>query len=290
MAERAIFRQLIRINPLEILYNQGDSRYKTMKSFLFLSAALCGTMLCASAQVRIDEEAFGSNLGGWTKRGKTAAEYSLSGNTYRTFRPEVTPTPDGGIFVSVRIDHVRGIFASNDHATLEVTIDSNGLIVSAQSNIAIQGRSISSDVILGTTDAGQQAVGVDRAVQIGTELVANLSAKLLREKIVESGRVTYPAAVRHNYNLLYQSIRVERPTGSGDKRKPAPTTKPAAEKPAADKPAATDQAATEKPAGAAENAADKPAAEEKKEEADPANAGLTIRPYTTPGRVKPQGD
>jgi hypothetical protein len=51
----------------------------------------------------------------------------------------------------------------------------------------------------------------DRAVQIGTDLVADLSAKLLREKIVEAGRVSFPAVLRHNYNKLFQSIRVNEP-------------------------------------------------------------------------------
>ena len=180
-----------------------------MKRVISLTAAICAMLGNAFGQVAIDDAAFGASLGGWRKQGKKASEYELSGSTYRTFKPEVTPTPDGGIFVSIRIDHVRGIFSSNDYATLEITVNSKGGIDSARSNIAIQGRSISSDVILGTTKAGQMVGGVDRAVQIGTDLVANLSAKLLREKIVESGRVTFPAAVRHNYNLLYQAIRIE---------------------------------------------------------------------------------
>jgi hypothetical protein len=46
-------------------------------------------------------------------------------------------------------------------------------------------------------------------VQIGTDLVANLSAKLLRENIVEAGRVSLPAVLRHNYNRLFQAIRVD---------------------------------------------------------------------------------
>lgn len=174
---------------------------------LFSLAAWCVTALGAAAAVRIDEDAFGKSLGGWSKRDRHAAEYPLSGATYRTYKPEISPTPDGGIFISVRIDHVRSWLASDDHAMLEVTLNSNGLIVSARSSIAIQGRSISSDMIFGGNETGKQLLGADRAVQIGTDLVADLSSKLLREKIVEAGRVSFPAAIRHNYNLLFQSIR-----------------------------------------------------------------------------------
>ncbi|HSP43365.1 MAG TPA: hypothetical protein VLO11_10880 [Luteolibacter sp.] len=235
-----------------------------MKRIFSIIALSCAAAVCATGQVRIDHEAFGKSLGGWDKRGNSAAQYPLSGSTYRTFRPETTPTPDGGIFVSVRIDHVRGIFSSDDHATLEVTIDSNGGIQSARSNIAIQGRSISSDVILGTTKAGQVVGGVDRAVQIGTDLVANLSAKLLREKVVESGRVTFPAAVRHNYNLLYQAIRVDVPQVADAAEKTAVGTEVPAETPESTPP------------------------EEAAETTDPSHANLDIHPYATPGKLDPQ--
>jgi hypothetical protein len=161
------------------------------------------------AGVSIDEATFGESLGGWKKRASHTEVYTLSGAKYRTYKPEITPTPDKGIFISIRIDHVRGWLSSDDHAILEITVDKEGRLISAQSSIAIQGRSISSDLIRGSTAAGQQVVGVDRAVQIGTDLVADLSSKMLREKIVEPGRVSFPSVLRHNYNLLYQSIRKE---------------------------------------------------------------------------------
>lgn len=192
-----------------------------MKPTLLFCLALLSAAVSAPAQVRVDQDVFGGKLGGWTKRDKKAAEYVLSGTTYRTYKPEISPTPDGGLFASLRIDHVRGWLASDDHAVLEITISAKGEIESAQSTIAIQGRSITSDLIRSGNEAGQKLVGMDRAVQIGTDLVADVSAKLLREKLVEAGRVSYPAALRHNYNLLFQAIRVDPP------KPPAPATPPA---------------------------------------------------------------
>jgi hypothetical protein len=194
--------------------------------------------LTAAAQVAIDVDELGTKLGGWTKRGKQAAEYALSGASYRTYKPEVSATPAGGLFVSLRIDHVRGWFSSDDHAVLEITITANGEIESAQSTLALQGRSITTDLIRSGTEAGQQLVGVDRAVKIGTDLVADLTSKMLREKIVEPGRVSYPAALRHNYNLLFQAIRVP-------KAAPTPAVPNATGgQPAADPTAPQDQPAT----------------------------------------------
>lgn len=191
----------------------------------FVALLWLGLAIIVRAEVKIDEAAFGKSLGGWLKRSKQAAEYPLSGSVYRTYKPEITPTPDGGLFVSIRIDHVRGWLSSDDHAILEITVNPKGGIASAQSNIAIQGRSITSDVILGTARAGAKVGVADHAVQVGTDLIADLSAKLLREKIVEPGRVSFPAAIRHNYNLLFRAIRYS----DAPKEPPAPTAVPVVE-------------------------------------------------------------
>lgn len=176
-----------------------------MKPLLFAITFLLAPSLHAGVDIDID--ALGESLGGWKAKTSTV-DYSQSGADYRTYKPEITPTPDGGIFVSLRIDHLRGWLASDDHAVLEVSFAPDGSVVSAQSNLAIQGRTISSDLIRSTGIAGAKVSGAEGAVKVGTNLVADLSSKLLREKIVEAGRVSFPAALRHNYNLLYQAVRV----------------------------------------------------------------------------------
>lgn len=173
-----------------------------MNAFLIAFLSLTSTTLLPA--VDLDIEAFGESLGGWKK---SRVDYSLSGSLYRTHKPDITPTPDGGIFVSVRIDHRRGWLASDDHAMLEVAYADDGSVVSAQTTLAIQGRTIASDLIRTSAEAGASVTGIEGAVQIGTNLVADLSSKMLREKIVEAGRVSFPSAVRHNYNLLFRAVR-----------------------------------------------------------------------------------
>lgn len=272
-----------------------------MKSLFFPILAVCSAVAIApsSAEVKIDETVFGKSLGGWTKRDNQAAEYPLSGTVYRTYKPEVSPTPNGGIFVSIRIDHVRGWLSSDDHAILEITISPTGMIASAQSNIAIQGRSISSDVILGTNQAGQQIAGpTDRAVQIGTDLIADLSAKLLREKIVEAGRVSFPSVLRHNYNLLYQAVRWHgMPVGPGGPQVPVAKPVEDPQNPAKSATSPTTAVTTkEVPEDAPKEAPKEPGSTPAIRPASapaipaqptsppaPANAPLEINPYTTPG-------
>jgi hypothetical protein len=159
------------------------------------------------AGVRIDVDSLGTALGGWKPK-KSIVDYSLSGSDYRTYKPEVSPTPEGGIFVSIRIDYLRGWFSSDDHAVLEVTIDKAGAVVSAQSSLALQGVKITSDVIRAGGSVGKDVPVVGTAVKVGADMTADLTSKLMRENIVEPGRVNFPAVVRHNYNHLFQSIRV----------------------------------------------------------------------------------
>jgi hypothetical protein len=229
-----------------------------------LAVAFSGPL---NAEIKVDQAVFGESLGGWSKRSGQAAEYALSGSSYRTYKPEISATPEGGIFVSVRIDHVRGWMSSDDHATLEITVGPTGVISSAKSNIAIQGRSIASDVILGTSAAGQEVTGADRAVQIGTDLVADLSSKLLREKIVEAGRVTFPAAIRHNYNKLYQALRLD--------GQAVPTLAPIIPPP----PAVASTPATTTPAEVKKPAEPKPEPPPPVAKPVKGNAGVEISPY-----------
>lgn len=232
---------------------------------LLLLLALAGTLTTARAEVVVDVETFGTSLGGWMARKGKAAEYELSEAGYRTYQPEVSPSPDGGIFISVRIDHRRGFFAADDHASLELSFAPDGTLVSAQSSLALQGRTISSELIKGGASASTSVAApqIDRAVKVGTDLVADLTSKLLREKIVEPGRVSFPAAIRHNYNLLYKAVKYKDPAA----REPEPA--------AAQPPMANQAGAQSSPPGQAASTVETPTTntEDKSKPQAPAAAG-----------------
>jgi hypothetical protein len=180
------------------------------------------SIMASQAEVTLDVEALGKSLGGWDVKRKRAAEYELSGSNYRSYKPEITPTPEGGIFVSVRIDYVRGMFASDDFATLEMTFAADGTLASTQSSIAIQGKKITSDVIRSGAKLGENNGAVGSSVKMGGDMIANLTEKLSRENLVEAGRVTFPAAVRHNYNKVFQAVSVSEPVQAPLKPEQAP--------------------------------------------------------------------
>ncbi|WP_133793404.1 hypothetical protein [Prosthecobacter fusiformis] len=255
-----------------------------------LLVALLGILAPAHAEVEVDIDAFGQSLGGWLARKGKAAEYELSEAGYRTYQPEVSPSPDGGIFVSVRIDHRRGFFASDDHASLELSFAPDGDLVSAQSSLALQGRTISSELIKGGASASTSVAApqIERAVKVGTDLVADLSSKLLREKIVEPGRVSFPAAIRHNYNLLYKAVKMkkaETPATPGTASTPqapadtAPPATPPASTPAEKPPGPS--AATPPPTAPAPSAPGAPAQPAAPTPSAPAPAPTTPAPPST---------
>ena len=178
---------------------------------------LTTTFSIADPKIQVDH--LGKSMGGWADKGGKAAKFEVSGSRYRSWKPEISPTPVGGIFVSIRIDHLRGLLASDDHASLEVTFDKDGNVVSARSSIALQGKRVTSDLIEGTGRLGARLVGMDLAAKVGTEMVSNLSSKILREKIREPGRVSFPAVLQHQYNLLCLALKTDE-TDENDEEEP----------------------------------------------------------------------
>ena len=175
-----------------------------MKFLLLFLFSLAG----ASAQVAIDVDALGKELGGWDAKKKQAADYTMSDSDYRTFKPVITETPGGGKFISLRIDNLRGFLSSDDHALLQVTLDGKGVLASLESSIHVQGKSIKSDVVLTTGKEAAAILGDNATLNAGLKLAKDLSAKLAGEAKVEPGRVVFPAVIVHNYNKLMKCVQV----------------------------------------------------------------------------------
>ncbi|BDS07538.1 hypothetical protein NT6N_25780 [Oceaniferula spumae] len=192
-----------------------------MKSLLILFL----TLATAGAQLIVDVDAFGKELGGWNSKGKKASDYTMSDVQYRTFKPVITETPGGGRFISLRIDNLRGFFSSDDHALLQVSVNGKGELVSLESSIHSQGKSVKSDVVMGTGKNIASMMKGDVILNAGLSLAKDLSAKISGEKNAEAGRVIYPAVIVHNYNKLMKSIRFVPPPSKAKvvSEKPAQT-------------------------------------------------------------------
>ena len=105
-----------------------------------------------------------------------------------------------------------------------------------------------------------------QAAKLGSDVFASLASKVLRENVTEPGRVSFPAALRHNYNMLYPCVHVVK-----DPPKALPVEEDAAKAAAAPtKPAATEPEKKNVPSGTIEvRTFGEPVREEPKKEGEP---------------------
>ena len=177
-------------------------------SFVAVFSMMAGS---AFATPSLDIEEFGESLGGWEARDGKAVDYSHSEIAYRSYKPVVTGTPGGGIYISLRVDYLRGSFSKNDHALLQVTLGPGGELVSLESSIHSQGKSVNSDVILTTGESAAKMLAKDPILNAGLKLMKDLTGKMSGKSSSEPGRVLYPAVIMHNFNKLMAAVRVDAP-------------------------------------------------------------------------------
>jgi hypothetical protein len=145
----------------------------------------------------------GHELTGWSTKNGTAAEYPSVGSSYRTYKPMMSQTPAGGLFISTKIDHIRNS-EKDDHNQLDMEFDRDGHLVSVRSLMTIQG------IPQFDTDLIKAAVGLvdDKAAKI-----AEVGAKLVNSLVTflshfneHGGRANFPAVVKHNLDIIADCI------------------------------------------------------------------------------------
>jgi hypothetical protein len=157
---------------------------------------------------RLNIARMGNELTGWSDKGGTAAEYKEAGSNYRTYKPMVTHTPAGGLFISTKLDHIRGGLPpdnKDDHDQLDMEFDRDGHLASVRSVMTIQGiPQFDTDLVQASVDA----VGDDEDAKI-----AEVGAKLVNSLITfisnyneHGGRANFPAVVKHNLDIIADCI------------------------------------------------------------------------------------
>jgi hypothetical protein len=107
-----------------------------VKSLLFL-------LLIARAAA-FDSAGFGQSLNGWTRDG--SAHYALDGVEYRTLRPVVTPSEDGGETVAVTVLHRSNSWAEVPFQ-LEVAFAADGSVLSFRIHGTPRGQKVDTGLI-----------------------------------------------------------------------------------------------------------------------------------------------
>ncbi len=177
----------------------------------------------------VNVDGLGQSLNGWNK--KRMAVYSIDNQTYRTHVPTVTENLDGGIFVSMRVEHVSAV-RPDATGYIELTITPSGYVGAAQIRLTMNGEKYNTGQILREAEPNIVEGGIGSADwrTTHTKLVLDLFAKLDAEFTGEDkegegeapstgrrdlwGRLNgsrlaesdVSAALRHNLNLLIQNI------------------------------------------------------------------------------------
>lgn len=94
--------------------------------------------------VGFDTEGFGQRLNGWTKNG--TAVYDFTDAKYRTHKPTITETTDGGIYISTQVDLMAfGNAGAVSH--IDMTFSSGGTLLSAQLRSTIGRKTIDTGLV-----------------------------------------------------------------------------------------------------------------------------------------------
>ncbi|MBK1833978.1 hypothetical protein [Roseibacillus ishigakijimensis] len=192
--------------------------------FVALLAALGLSSLGSAFGLGIDVESLGTKLNGWSK--KRTATYTVDNHTYRTHVPTVTRNLDGGIFVSMRVEHISALRA-DAVAYLELTFTPAGYVGASQIRLTMNGNRYDTGQVLRTEEQAlpEGEIGsVDwrsTHMKMVLELFRKLDGEFAKaEKEEEAGtrdlwgrfrgseleEADVAAALRHNLNLLLANV------------------------------------------------------------------------------------
>jgi hypothetical protein len=116
---------------------------------------------------------------------------------YRLWKPDVTDTAQGGVFINTKMDHIRGA-ASDDHAVMTMTYNQYGELESGDVAVQIAGQNevagALGDVLSGLPTLPPKAEAAKAAaVALARAVQAVLSA--IEQLTDDGGRLGFPSVV-----------------------------------------------------------------------------------------------
>jgi hypothetical protein len=141
-------------------------------------------------------------LGGWDDKHGRATRYPRYGHNYRTWKPSAAQNPDGGLHVTAKVDHIRGI-TSDDHSSIMLDYKKDGRLLSGQVILEMSGGQRMDTGIISAASApsGGPYTAIAR---ISGEIAIALSRFLAREK---GGRLNFPAVIQENILLVSGAVK-----------------------------------------------------------------------------------
>lgn len=130
----------------------------------------------------------------WNDKSGKAFKFKSQDSNYRLYRPNTNPTPDGGVLLFAKVDHIRGGGAKDDHAVVNMTFDQNGKLVAGNADFEIQGHD---NILADFSEAISAASDLNPKAEVAAVLT-NVTGAVLNsiEKLNETGgRLVFPSVV-----------------------------------------------------------------------------------------------
>lgn len=174
--------------------------------------------------LEIDIESLGQHLNGWSKN--RTASYTIDSQTYRTHVPTVTRNLDGGMFVSMRVEHLSAV-RPDATGYIELTFTPSGYVGAAQIRLTMNGMKFDTGQVLREEERVPAEGEVGSAdwrsshMKMVLDLFSRLDSEFAKgEDKVEKGKrdlwgrfngsklseSDVSAALRHNLNLLLANV------------------------------------------------------------------------------------
>lgn len=153
--------------------------------------------------LNFDIDALGRKLGGWDDKDRQAAKYKSSDSDYRTYKPRHSGTPDGELYLTMKIDHIRGM-AQDDHANVELWIGPDGQFSKWRVKVAIAGNP-KFDTGLVTAAAALVSAKAAGIAFVVASIVNSLS-DFMATVTDHGGRAHFPGVVQWNMYKMSECL------------------------------------------------------------------------------------
>ncbi|MEZ4307316.1 MAG: hypothetical protein R3F14_04635 [Polyangiaceae bacterium] len=144
-------------------------------------------------------------VGGWHHKGGAAIELASQGSNYRMWRPDISEE-NGGAFISMKMDHIRGGGSLDDHAQINLHFGADGsLLPNSEWKVRLAGSHPSRR----SGDRGEGgAVVPNEWAQLGAKFVemAGKLVKVIEDMGERGGRANFPAVIQHKVELVTKAV------------------------------------------------------------------------------------
>lgn len=119
------------------------------------------------------------------KKDSTAHEFKTQDHNYRLYRPSIADSPDGGVVIVFKIDHIRGA-AKDDHVVATLTFNAKGLLVEESVEVKMAGNDPITEIFDLNAEQPSELADATEDPKAKLALLASASAAGIAKNLVKA--------------------------------------------------------------------------------------------------------